>query len=989
MDFAVLGPVQVRREGAVVPLSRKQRAVLATFLLRPGTVVSRDELVAWVWDEPPQSAVSNVQTYVAQLRRAGVRELHTRGEGYLLEVEREGLDLSAFEDALAEARRDAERGDLLLADKRFGDALELWRGRPAEDAPLSAAAAPRIAELVERAAGARADWVDVRLDLGLHEPLIGELRALTATEPLRERAWYQLMLALYRAGRRGEALDAYHRAREVLVAELGIEPGSELRRLHAAVLDGAASLLPAARTSARKPPSWQGICLLPRDTADFTGRAEELAALTAALRAPARGGPAIAAVTGAPGVGKTTLAVRAAHLLRAAFPDGQLFARLTTAAHVPREPAAVLAELLRALDVDGAVIPESAAERAAMFRARIADRAVLLVLDDAVDEARLEPLLPGTPGSAAVVTSRGPLPALPGAAALRLDVPAEADAHELLAAVAGGDRVRDRPEAARAIVRACGRLPLAIRIAGARLATRPSWPLDDFAARLRDTSARLDELATRRQDVRSTFALSYDALPADARRAFRLLGLADLPSAAEWSVTALTGTSGRAADLGIESLAASGLITASETDAAGQPRYRLHDLLRTFARERGRAEEDERARSGALRRLVAESLHRVRRASAALPHPFAPPPPGSPPRAAPDPHSGAWLAAERENLIATVPLAIDCDSAKAAAELAYFLTGFLDPHGYLDDAVRIWQAVLDGARLAGDTATAMHSRLVLADLAVERRRFRDAMSEYRALLGYFERCGDEHAAAYAMSGLGTCRRLTGAYVDALSDALSDAKRAVERFERLDDGDGLMYAWSNVAAIHLERAEYDAAVDVCRRMLERVGGGEHVAFHARTSHVLGIALYERGDVRRSIPHFEKAVSGFRALGWQRHVLPPLRRLGTANSALGRHDRAAALLDRCRRMTLEAEDLHGEALTAHALGEFWLRKGDHRAALRHFSTCRELLGLYGEPVWRARALRGIAECHRRLGDPAAAAEASAQADVLFYGPAAGTA
>lgn len=551
--FGILGPVVARTDGREVHLGGKPRAALAALLLHANTVVSRDRLIAALWEEPPASAVANVQTHITQLRRAlpGARLL-TRGPGYLLEAGPDEVDLLAFED---ETRLARTAPDPAVAAARLERALALWRGRPAEDVRFGPAMTARLAELEERLAEARSDWAQTRLDLGMHAEVIGALRAFAAEQPLRERGWQQLILALWRSGRRGEALDAYRQARDTLVTELGLEPGPELRRLQSAILSGAEPPPPAPVVAA--PARKDTVCQLPADIADFVGRESELETLLTALRPADTTVLPIAAIIGPPGIGKSTLAVRAAHLLRPYYPDGQLYLRLSGAS-TPREPGALLAELLRALRVEGGVMPESTEERAALFRSLLADRAVLVVLDDAADGPHVRDLLPGTPRSAVLVTSRGPLTTLPGAVTVQLGTPSEDEARELLESLAGLARVRADPAAARTILLACGLLPLAIRIAGARLAARPAWPLKALAARLAEPGAPLDELALAGQDLRAHFAMAYEALPEPARRAFRLVGLAGLESSADWSVAALMGVPPREAETAVEALALAG-----------------------------------------------------------------------------------------------------------------------------------------------------------------------------------------------------------------------------------------------------------------------------------------------------------------------------------------------------------------------------------------------------------------------------------------------
>ncbi|WP_188197405.1 AfsR/SARP family transcriptional regulator [Nonomuraea sp. SYSU D8015] len=970
-DFSILGPVLAHGPGGPVQLSGKPRAVLSTLLLHVNTPISRDRLIAALWDRPPSSAVANLQTYISQLRRSlsGIASLHTQGSSYLLPLDRDRLDLLVFDDAVQRGRREARRGDLEAADREFGRALSLWRGRPAEDVRLSSAMTPRITELEEQLAQARADWIDVRLDLGRDDRLTGELRAIVEAHPLWERARTQLMLALYRAGRRAEALDVYREARTVLVAELGIEPGPELTRLHAAILSDDPSLNRPAVVEAA---GWTAICQLPPDIGDFVGREQELESLSAAMLGGGAGAPLIATVHGTPGVGKSTLALHLAHRLRPHFPDGQLFLRLAGASPSPRDPSDLLAELLRALRVDGAAIPASCDERAALYRSRLADRAVLLLLDDAADEAQVRPLLPGTPRSAVLITSRSRL-MLEGAAAVSLDPPSRTEARDLLARMAGESRLASDPEAAHAILQACGRLPLAIRIAGARLAARPSWPLRDLAARLEDTRKRLDELALGQQSVRANFAVSYAALPPTAQRAFRLLGLAGFESAAEWAVAALLGEPAGNADAAIEALVLAGLLTPGETDAAGQPRYLMHDLLRVYARDRAEAEENERQRRQALYGLVAECLDRTRAAVRDLPRPAAPGPTGSAPQRA---VGYEWLAAERHNLVATVALAVELKCTESAAELAYHLTSYLAAHHFYDDVVRIQRAVMT----LGDTDEVMRARLILADMDIERGRYHDALSEFESLLRHFADAGDRHGATYAMTGRGVCRHV-------LSDhqaALADLTGAVSVFRELGDDGGALHALLDLSAVYLEVGRYDDAIDVCHSGLELTAGGRNSLDRSRLLRGLGIAHYEKGQVDAAIRYYEESLRLTGDLDYDDGGEPKtLRRLGEAYGAVGRFDEATHVLGQSLKEFVRSGNALGEALTTYAFGEICHRQGRIREALRHFTRSGDLIGKLGASLWRARVLREIGRAHADLGDRDAAMAAWAEALDLFTG------
>ncbi|MFI7129666.1 BTAD domain-containing putative transcriptional regulator [Nonomuraea sp. NPDC050153] len=958
----------MRVQGADGPvrLSAKQRAVLSVLLLHPNVVISTERLVAAVWDDPPRSAVANLQTYVSQLRRVmGGTALHLRTEpfGYACELAPDRLDLLAFEEALRRARRARHAGEHQAAEHAYKAAVSLWRGRPAEDGRLGSAMEPRIAELEEQLLLARSEWIDVRLELG-GEDLVAELRTLVAAHPLRERLWAQLMLALHRGGRRSEALDAFRQARAVLSNELGIEPGRELADLHAALLAG--DPVPSATVSHRAP-----LCQLPADTSDFVGRKAELDALLPAARArPDRMSPPIVVVSGLPGVGKTTLTVHAAHLLRADYPDGQVFLRLGRDAAGPRRPEDLLGELLRSLGVDGTLIPGPLGERASLLRQRLADMGVLIVLDDAQDETQVRHLLPGTARSCVLVTSRSRLPALEGATRLQLDLPGEHDARLLLEQVAGGARFRAAPEAARVILKACGLLPLAIRVAGARLAIRPSWPVGVFASRLEDR--RLDELIVGGLDVRGTFGESYAALPEPARRAFRLLGLADLGSIAEWSAAALLGSSGLEADSALETLVARGMLDSGEVDGAGQPRYRLHDLLRVFAEERARVEDDPVEQRAALARHVLECLRRLRAATSDLPIPTAPPYPQAAPAEVGDGVGIAWLAAERRTLVHSVSAAVELGMAEEAAELAHHLSAYLNLEGFFDDVERLQRMVIAAAP---NERIALRAELLLAAVPLARGAYLTAGEHFQRIYRDCRRIGDSHGAAYALINRAACLHGTGLF----EEGLEDAYRAIALLEELGDEGGLDYAWTWPVYIHMELGRYGEAVRLCQERLAKAGDDRRA--RGDLLRALGTACYLRGEVAEAVRCYRESLVISELIGDRVAASKGLRRLGEALGALGRYDESVDALDRARSLFRECGDGLGEALATYALGEVRLRQGRAAESLGLLVTARDGLGPGGPPTWRARVLRELGRAYAELGEHTCAAAVWRESAELF--------
>ncbi|GIJ68844.1 hypothetical protein Voc01_037610 [Virgisporangium ochraceum] len=526
----MLGPLEARDRGQVVELGTpRARTLLATLLLQPNRVVSVDELVERLWGErPPGNPRRTVQTNVARLRLALGGEGHavrTRESGYLIEVDQWQLDLLRFR-ALVTQAHPAE--DPVRRLRLLDEALGLWRGEPLAGMTAETLVRDEVPRLAEERLAAQESLIDVRLALGQHADLVSELTDLTGRHPLRERLWGYLMLALYRSSRQADALHAYADLSRKLASDLGLDPSDELQRLHRAVLTGDPVLaLPSPATPATRF-TWTVECQLPLDVADFVGRGPGLARIDDLLGI---GGMPVVTVAGPPGVGKTALVVRAAHRLRWRFPDGQWYVRLGGATS-PRDPSDVLADLLR---TSGAAdIPERLDARAAAFRSRLADRQVLLVLDDAASAEQLEPLLPGTSGCAVLATARCSLAALAArypAHELTLDVLPTVDARTLLTRVLRAGRRQVELALVAELARLCGQLPLALRVSAAALVARPGTPAHRWIDGLRSGN-RLSRLAVDGSvgsTVRSAFDQAYGALGPDLRRLFALLGLVPGP----------------------------------------------------------------------------------------------------------------------------------------------------------------------------------------------------------------------------------------------------------------------------------------------------------------------------------------------------------------------------------------------------------------------------------------------------------------------------
>ncbi|MFP1625562.1 BTAD domain-containing putative transcriptional regulator [Streptomyces sp. 5K101] len=598
MEFRVLGPVEVRDQGRRAPLSgTKLHTVLAALLLAREEVVSDERLsrLLWGW-APPTTANAQLYTYISRLRKilgAGVL-IDRRPPGYVMSIGNSSLDLTEFEEFDCQGRDALYAGDFDKAGDFLREALARWNGRPLANTTehLFDAEAPCLAE-------ARAATLEHRiaadLALGRHEQITVELTGLVAEFPLRERFRSQLMTALCRSGRQADAIHLYHHGREVLAEELGVDPGEELQATYQSLLDGSLVRLPQPRTPARavpRPPEGAedeppaAPATLPPDTVDFTGRQRELAVLHRALApdtaAPDR--PRRVLVTGMAGVGKTTLAVHAAHRCKQHFPDGQLYADLRDPDGAPRPAGQVLLHLLRSLGrpVDAAAVGDPD-ELVRLYRERTGGRRMLILLDNAESAAQLGPLLPNTPEPAVLVTGRTALPTVAGAHTVALDPLEDGPALELLAAAAGPDRIAAAPGAAAVIVEHCAGLPLALRIVGTRIAARPHFAPDRLARRLADPATRLRELHSGDLDVHGALLPSWRALEPPARGALpALAGVGAEPfSAPEAAV--LLDLPEQDAELLLEEMADAALLEVSGADAWGRPCYLFHPLVRLFA----------------------------------------------------------------------------------------------------------------------------------------------------------------------------------------------------------------------------------------------------------------------------------------------------------------------------------------------------------------------------------------------------------------------
>lgn len=597
MEFRILGRLEVRDRGGVIEIRQpQQRATLGVLALNANRPLTKDQLAEALWGaDRPTSASGMLRTLIWRLRRILGEDsgLRTHSTGYILYTEPGDLDTQVFLRLSGEGHAAVAEGDLNAASDVLERALELWSDPPFCDLPCTPDVNAELAQLLDQRRFTQKRLVDVRLAVGRHHEVIGLLRAMTESNPLDEYVWAQLIRALYRSGQQSSALQAYARIRAILATECGVEPGPQLQRLQRQILisdpelgyelprpsiAGALPARPMARVRGgdrHYMPPFQ----LPPDLVDFTGRGGQTEDLLRALRiGPRNTAPPVIVVSGEPGSGKTALALHAAHRVRDRFPDGQLYVQLAGSSGRPRRPHDVLGELLRSLGVPSTAVPRTTDERAALYRTVLADRRVLVLADDAAGPGQLRALLPGAVGCAIIVTGRTRVVTANAAHRLDLGPFSAAEALGLLGRIAGAPRVAAEPQAAKRLVRACGLLPLAVRIAGIRLAIRPSWPVAALAEILSDDRRRLAELVVGDLSVDAALGFSYRALDQRARRAFRLLGLPVQNEVTEGMVAALL-------DEPDVSEVVNDLVDRCLLDPVGVDHYRMPELLKAYAAE--------------------------------------------------------------------------------------------------------------------------------------------------------------------------------------------------------------------------------------------------------------------------------------------------------------------------------------------------------------------------------------------------------------------
>ncbi len=897
----VLGPLGLRVGGEPVEVGgAKIAALLGLLALQPNSVVSRDEIVDMLWgDVPPASHAHLVHTYVGRLRRLlgpppGPRLAAVARGGYVLAADEQQLDLLRF-TALTDRAAQADGAE---AAELYAAALELWRGPLLTGVDERLRQHPAAVAFTARRVASALRYADLALEFGQSADVAARLRPLLTGESMHEGLHARMMLALAGSGQQVAALEVFDRLSSALDRELGVEPGAELRTAQLKVLRGQ---VPARAQDERN--------CLPRDLPDFTGRDEECRHLPTGL---------ITAIDGMAGVGKTALAVHMAHRLAPEYPDGQLFLdlRAHSAGQEPLSARDALESLLRQFGVEGTRIPESVEDCAALWRALAAERRLLVVLDNVADAAQLRPLLPNGRRSWTVVTSRRRLTSIEGVHRLSLDVLPAADAAMLFT------RVLDRPvtgevAAVEEVLRLCGFLPLAVRIAAAKARAHPSWPVGHLADRLRDEHRRLSELQVGDRSVEAAFALSYDLLGPAQRRMFRLLGECPGTDFDAYAAAALAGIGHAEAEQLLDDLLDGHLLL---EPAPG--RFRFHNLLRQHARNAAIREDEDTA--AAQERLIDYYLHGAAKA-ADLVEPtrrrwdLGPTDRELPPFAG-QAEAVAWLTTECENLVAGVAAASALGSWNRCWRLAQCLWRFFFVRGLLQDWIFTHKLALAATLRDGDVRARAETHKNLGLAHWRRADFTEALDHHHRALTLDERDGDVWGQAKTHNHLGFIHARMGHHAEAIHHQQQAVMLYHEARDECGQGRaqmGLGTAYFHAGEIEASCAWFTRAVELAQRTSDRWGEGlALIGF--------GFALGEDGR-----PLLEKALALTHAIGDKWSECLALTGLGICDHLSG-----ASALETLREavaLARETGDRWGLRLALSSLGRVLSDRGREEEAV----------------------------------------------------------
>ncbi|GIH96088.1 BTAD domain-containing putative transcriptional regulator [Planobispora siamensis] len=970
MEFRVLGPVDICHDGrSIAVVGPKQRTLLALLVLQANRVVSHDRVLTALWGgKVPATGRRLIHNHLWSLRRllADPQALVSSSTGYSLKLQPGASDLDVFLAETARARSVLDAGNPLEASNRFREALSLWRGpalggtqpefQTAEGAPLEEL---RLSALMQR--------IEADLALGRHAESIGELRLLVTGHPLNEGLRGQLMRVLHKAGRTAEALDEFRAIRLLLRDDLGLDPGEELVRIHQVILSGEST----PETVAAEQPSTGYVTPVPRqlpaDISRFTGRAESLRRLDLLLSTGRETTAVVtSAIAGTAGVGKTALATHWGHRVAARFPDGQLYIDLRGySSGRPTTGAQALSHLLRALGVASDEIPHDIDERAALYRSLLAGRRLLIVLDNAAASDQVRLLLPGSTPSRVVITSRDSLRGLSvthDVQRITLDVLPAEEALALLTALLGTERVANESSAVAELARLCGYLPLALRLAAAQLASRPTLRIADFAARLeRENQLSVLELEEDPHiGVRSALELSYRSLSGTAQRTFRLLGLQPGPSIGLEAVAVLTGMTNEEACAAVDTLFNAHLLQLSS-----DRRVTMHDLVRVYARERAETGDTEADRAGALTRMfdwyestVYKAALHVERSDVEFM--TLTPLDGTPDF---DDFDGAveWLEAEQRTLVAMIVYAAEEGWHVYAWRLAHRLRKFFYIREHFDDWLMTSEIALHSARLVGDREAEAHILNDRGFAMMFTGRYDENVRYQQEALEIWRSIGETYAEARCLRMLSYGLQLAGR----LGEAAGAGEQSIALYRELDRPVGENAAMDAIALIYMRLGRLDEALDLllkCQRFWEGQGRKHDAAYGLLQ---IAVVRMKVGEPEVALNLLEQALRLARELQSPRIEADVFSNIGMAlryqeryPEAMDHHEKALALVKKLRSRQLESEVLNELAATC-------LASGDVHAALGHYREALTCADEANEVYQQGFANSGLGQALHRLG------------------------
>lgn len=953
LQFKVLGPLEVTRDGE--PLLQRaalQRRLLAALLAGSERAVPTDRLIEAIWeDSAPGNARAALLVYLHRLRRTlgDPQRISLEPNGYRIHVNALDCDAHAFEDLAAAARRERSAGRIEQSADHYAQAMRLWRGEPYADVTGTGLIAAEAARLGERRLLAHQELLEVKLDLGMHAAVIGDLEALARSHPFRERLTALRMLALYRAGRQAEALEVFRESRTVLAEELGIDPGPLLQRVHDAILRRDEHLATVAAASLDG--TWVRLAdketkvgapnaatprELPADVIGFTGRDGELRELEAARSGRAEDGippSPVIVLSGMGGVGKTATAVHWAHRIAADYPDGQLFLNLRGFSTVPAlRPIEALAAMLRSLGLPSDQVPVEVEEAAARLRTETAGKRMLILLDNAASVEQVAPLVPGSSSSLVVVTSRnhlGDLFARHGAALVGLSPLTPDEATGLLKALLRIPRSADRPELAE-LARRSGFLPLALRIEAANAAGR-SYPVgpSEYAGR-ESAGGQATLVGGPHAAVKATFDRSYRVLPDDVRRVLRLLGIVPVRSLAVEAVAVLAQTDAAATERAVERL-----VNAHMVNPDGRGRLYLHDLIRDYANDL--IEPDDPVRAAALKRLFEWYLdnadaacRRMYPGYLRLPDTYRP---EGAAKTADDAQAAQWLDDERENLIALAVYTGDHGHGSVAWKLADMLRGHAFEELSAADFLALGHAALNGARAEGSLPGEAVAELCMSTAYMKARDFADVFRHSERAITLSRRvpwdsgeASAHHNMSFACWNLGRLR------------------------EAIEHGE---------AALAMNRAS-----------------GKLRAVSANLG-ALGVVHGDLGELRKALRLHEGALRLAEEIGNRGLQASQLRSLSSVSISMGAVGAAQRYLDRVLNIEVNAGERELGASTANFMAELYSVLGRYDDALYYGDMVVRQAELRGDRMSKAYGLITVAVAlngsERHEGAVAAAAQA----------------